>query len=264
MCGFVRTSLGDQMQHDDWLDDAQAEAIAHKVREALARRRISRQSLADMAKISLSTLEKALSGRRAFTLATVIRLEEALGVSLRAQGPAHEPAHDTAPDELGGYSRSAVRWLEGRYLAVRPSFGAEPGLHAYRIDIAWDEPTSRLHFSEMKRIDSYAQHGVVSLPHLSGHIYLVTCEDGQYRMVILGRPTISGSLYGILTTLLVGHGSQLVPAACPIALTRIGEDAEPTFGRIDPGHPDYATYRAELDVVTARDFARFPSVPAQA
>jgi transcriptional regulator with XRE-family HTH domain len=54
------------------------------VREELARRRLSRQALADLAKISISTLEKALAGRRPFTLATTIRLEEALGASLRA------------------------------------------------------------------------------------------------------------------------------------------------------------------------------------
>ena len=98
----------------------------------------------------------------------------------------------------------------------------------------------------------------MSLPHLSGHIYLVTSEGGQYRLAILGRPTIAGSLYGILTTLLVGHGSQLVPAACPIALLRIGEAAEPAFGRIEPGHPAYAAYRAELDAVTGRDYRALP------
>ena len=50
------------MLHDEWLDEARAEEIAHKVREELARRRISRRALADMARISISTLEKALSG----------------------------------------------------------------------------------------------------------------------------------------------------------------------------------------------------------
>src|SRR3954470_7345906 len=59
-------------------------AIAARVREELARRRLSRQALADLAKISISTLEKALAGRRPFTLATTIRLEEALGATLRA------------------------------------------------------------------------------------------------------------------------------------------------------------------------------------
>ena len=248
------------MLHEEWLDDRKAEEIAHKVREEIARRRISRQALADMAKISLSTLEKALSGRRAFTLATVVRLEEALGTSLRAGRPAGPPASSFAPDELGGYTHGAVRWLEGRYLTLRPSFADEPGLYAYLTTIAWDDPTSRLVFTESQRTDSFAQHGEVSLPHLSGHIYLVTAESGQFRLAILGRPTIAGSLYGILTTLLVGHGSQLVPASCPIALLRMDAAAEPVFGRIDRDHPSYDSWRAELDRVRARDFARFPGV----
>ncbi len=250
------------MLHDIWLDEQRAEEIARKVREELARRRISRQALADLARISISTLEKALSGRRSFTLATVIRLEEALGTSLRGQTQPALPISDDAPDELGGYSYSAVRWLEGRYLTVRPLFNAEPGIHAFVTTIAWDPGTSRLVFAESERSDSFAQHGVVSLPHLSGHVYLVTSEGGQYRLVILSRPTRAGALYGVLTTLLFGHGSQLVPACCPIALLRLDPAAEPPlFGRIEESHEAYSRYRAELDAVTARDFARFPGVP---
>jgi transcriptional regulator with XRE-family HTH domain len=245
------------MLHDEWLDEAHGREIGRKVREELARRRISRQALADMARISISTLEKALSGRRAFTLATVIRLEEALGTKLRGGAPVAATSN-SAPDELGGYARGAVRWLEGRYLTLRPWFSAESGIHAYETSIAWEPALSRLVFLESQRSDSFAQHGSVSLPHLSGHIYLVTNESGQFRLVILGRPTISGTLFGLLTTLLVGHGSQLVPTSCPIALLRIREGMEPVFGRIDTAHPAFAAYRAELDAVTDRDFARFP------
>jgi transcriptional regulator with XRE-family HTH domain len=245
------------MLHDEWLDEAHGREIARKVREELARRRISRQALADMARISISTLEKALSGRRSFTLATVIRLEEALGSSLRGP-PESAPASESAPDELGGYARGAVRWLEGDYLTLRPWFGAEPAIHAYRTTIGWEPGLARLVFSESGRSDSFAQHGSVSLPHLSGHIYLVTNENGQFRLVVLGRPTITGALYGLLTTLLVGHGSQLVPASCPIALARIREGDEPAFGHIAPDHAAYPGYRSELDAVTERDFARFP------
>ena len=50
------------------LTDAQSRVIATLIREELARRRISRQLLADQAKISISTLEKALSGRRPFSI----------------------------------------------------------------------------------------------------------------------------------------------------------------------------------------------------
>lgn len=241
--------------------DTEAERIAHRVREELARRRLSRQALADMARISISTLEKALSGRRAFTLGTVVRLEEALGVTLQS-GAQSERSNDpptASPEAMGAYSRGAVRWLEGAYLTLRPSFGYPDHIYAYLTRIAWDAERSHLVFSESERLDSaFSQQGSVSVPHLSGHTYLVTNVEGQYRMAVLGRPTIKGALYGVLTTLMVGHGSQLVPAATPIALVPTKADQEWVFGLIKPDDPFYGRYRTELDCVTSEDFARFP------
>ena len=49
---------------DKQLSDEQSRQVASTIREELARRRISRQHLAEKAKISISTLEKALGGRR--------------------------------------------------------------------------------------------------------------------------------------------------------------------------------------------------------
>ena len=95
--------------------------------------------LAELAKLSLSTLEKVLGGRRPFTLATTVRLEQALGVSLRKTSDAPAPAApngngDVAPDGLGAYSRRAVAWLEGTYVTVRPSFGDTNAIFAYRTE----------------------------------------------------------------------------------------------------------------------------------
>jgi len=90
-----------QLTAETKLSDEQSRLIAALIREELARRRISRQLLADRAKISISTLEKALSGRRPFTLATTIRLEEALGVPLRHNHAPPPPAEGVAPDESG-------------------------------------------------------------------------------------------------------------------------------------------------------------------
>ena len=262
-CGYVRIGTDRarvaKVLQGDWLDEQRAEEIAQKVREELARRRISRQTLADLARISISTLEKALAGRRSFTLATVIRLEEALGISLRGAMPAQSQPAGSAPDSLGGYNYGAVRWLEGRYWTLRPVFRGDPGVFAYLTTIRWEPACSCLIFSEGERGDAHAQHGQVSMPHMSGQIYLVTSEEGQYRLAILGRPTIKGSLYGVLTTLLVGQGSQLVPAACPIAFLKLDDTMTPTYGRIDPDHPAYAACRAEIDIVTQADFARFPT-----
>ena len=92
---------------DKQLSAEQSRQIADTIREEIARRRISRQSLAELAKLSLSTLEKVLGGRRPFTLATTVRLEQALGVSLRktmdAPAPAAPVNGDIAPDGLGSY-----------------------------------------------------------------------------------------------------------------------------------------------------------------
>src|SRR5712664_786778 len=136
------------------LSDSQSRLIADQIREELARRRISRKGLAELAKISISTLEKTLSGSRPLTLATAIRLEEALGISLRDKLTAAPGLQGLAPDELGCYSRPAVAWIEGSYLTLRPSFGDPYAIYAYRIEISWSDQSSSLVFCESERIDA--------------------------------------------------------------------------------------------------------------
>lgn len=251
--------------HEAELPEAQSRSIANAVREALARRRISRQKLADDARLSISTLEKALSGRRPFTLATTIRLEEALGVPLRGDLPAAAQATSRpAPEEFGAYSHEAVAWLEGRYLTLRPSFGAADAIFAYRTEIEWDGHANRLVFREAERTDApFAQSGTVSVPHQSGAIYLVTNWQGQYRLVMLGRPTIQGEMYGIITTLQSGRGTQLTPVGAPIAYipeARLG--AAMPYGRITRGMPEFASCRSLLGHVGNEGFATFFACPA--
>ena len=239
---------------DESIDHA---AVAHLLREEIARRRISRQALADMARVSLSTLEKALSGSRPFTLATVVRLEDALDVPLRrARRPAPQ-APAMAPPHMGSYVRPAVQWIEGDYLTLRASFGEEGCTYAYRTRIAWDAGAGHLSFAESDRVDGvFAQAGFVSMPNLSGHTYLVTSESGQFRLVMLGRATRERRMFGLLSTLQVGAGSQLVPVACPIAYVPLDQVEAPVFGVVRPGEPRASEYRAMLDTALDQDFCR--------
>jgi transcriptional regulator with XRE-family HTH domain len=240
------------------LSDVQSRLIADQIREELARRRISRKGLAELAKISISTLEKALSGSRPLTLATAIRLEEALGVSLRDKLTAAPGLQSLAPDELGCYSRPAVAWIEGSYMTLRPSFGDPEAIYAYRIEISWSDQTSSLVFCESERIDAaFTQAGTVSVPNQSGHIYLVTNRHGQYRLVIVSRPTISGEMHGILTTLRVGRGSQLTPVSAPVAMVPMRAVKEICFGQIRAEDACHAQYRAYLKRTVEEQFAVF-------
>ncbi len=222
--------------------------ISSLIREELAKRRMTRAGLADHAKLSLSTLEKALSGQRPFTLATVVRLETALTLKLRKapNGHAAEPA--TAPDSLGSYSRPAVKWLEGSYLTLRPSFSVAKAIYAYRTEISWDQTLSHLIFQESERLDTaYKQDGAVSVPHQSGYIYLVTNKHGQHRMATLSRPMIGGEMFGLLATLQSGKGATLMPIAVPIVLapvTSLSDGAR--FGLIKAEDADYAAYEKLL------------------
>jgi transcriptional regulator with XRE-family HTH domain len=250
---------------DKQLSAEQSRQIADTVREEIARRRMSRQSLAELAKLSLSTLEKVLGGRRPFTLATTVRLEQALGVSLRNAAEAVPPPAtvvngEVAPDGLGAYSRRAVAWIEGTYVTVRPSFGEKGAIFAYRTEIVWDTAASSLVFRESDRQDAaYTQFGEVAVPNQSGHIYLVTNRHGQHRLITISRPTIAGEMYGILTTLLAGRGSLLTPIASPIAFVPLAAIAKPTFGRVSPSDPNHAIYKKHLQRTMDEPFALFAS-----
>ncbi|MDB5716329.1 MAG: family transcriptional regulator, partial [Sphingomonadales bacterium] len=151
--------------------------------------------------------------------------------------------------------------VEGRYLTLRPSFGTPDAIYAYLTTICWLPDHGHLGFAESERVDArFEQAGHVSMPNLSGHIYLVTNTAGQHRLMILGRPTIDNMLYGILTTLEVGPGSQLVPATCPVALSKLLPTNDAVLGLIKPDSLVYSAYRDTLRRSIADDFARFHSV----
>jgi len=243
-----------------------SDPLTDRIREELGRRRATRQWLADEARISLSTLEKGLAGQRRFTTATLVRIESALGVALRARGrDRDERGGDIAPEELGAYARRAVRWLEGDYLTVRPSFGTDRALCAYLTTILWDEEEAHLVFREAERADAaYSQRGDVALPHQSGHIYLLTREDGQFRLATLSRPTIAGALCGILATLQAAGGSRLLPVACPLVLAPLRTWPGARFGLSSPGERGYEALAALLGNVEGEGFARLVGCPAAA
>ena len=257
----VALPAGAAMTVDADLTDDQSRVIAHAVREALARRRMSRQALADSARISISTLEKALAGRRPFTLATTVRLEEALGASLRSADPVGAAAKSGSI-----HSRERVAWLEGRYLTLRPSFGAPDSIFAYSTEIAWETAEDRLVFREAERLDApFAQTGYVSVPPQSGTVYLVTDILGQYRLAMLGRPTIRGEMYGLLSTLNVGRGGQLTPSACPMALVpeKHLATAQRSYGRVSPSQREaYQLFHSYLSRVEDDGFGTFFRCPS--
>jgi DNA-binding phage protein len=229
-----------------------------RIREELARRRMARASLADAAKISLSSLEKSLSGQRPFTDQTLIRIEKALGLSFqRSETQDLRAQVKVAPEGLGSYARASVKWLEGSFLTLRPASTTPHAVYAYETLIFWDYETEHLHFREMGRTDKiYAQMGSVAVPHQSGQIYLTTNKHGQHRTAILSRQVITGELYGLLLTLQPGLGAHLSPVAMPLVLIPMEnlDDVAPR-GLVSSDHPMHAELKARLDKTLGDGFA---------
>ncbi len=88
---------------------------------------------------------------------------------------------------------------------------------------------------------------------------MVTNRHGQYRLITVSRPTITGEMYGILTTLLAGRGSQLTPIAAPIAFVPMRMRAMPdASGRmLGHGQPCYDAYREIVQRTVDEPFAMF-------
>ncbi len=206
------------------LTSEQSRMVATTVREEIARRRMSRQQLADRAKISISTLEKALSGRRPFTLGD----HDPPGRSARRRLAEIRSTNGSRDD------RAFKRRCAGRSRRLCAAFGAVDRGHLSHHPAVLRRARCDLCLSHRHRLGRGALQpdlsrvasgsipisrnmASVAVPNQSGHIYLVTNRHGQYRLITVARPTITGEMHGILTTLLAGRGSQLTPIAAPIA-----------------------------------------------
>ena len=103
---------------------------------------------------------------------------------------------------------------------------------------------------------AFTQTGQVSLPNQSGYIHLSTNDRGQIRLITLGRPTITGEMFGLLSTLQSGRGGHLSPVAAPIALIPLHRASGACFGQIAPDEAPHAAYRAQLQRAEQDGFVR--------
>ena len=77
------------------------------------------------------------------------------------------------------------------------------------------------------------------------------------RLITVARPTITGEMHGILTTLLAGRGSQLTPIAAPIAFVPLRAEEDSAFGRIASDHAHHEKYKRYLKRTIEEPFALF-------
>lgn len=203
--------------------------------------------------LSLSTIHKALAGE--FSDATLAKIEAILG---RSFGPDERKGAAEALKELGGYSLCAVTEMQGTYLCIRPLFGEPEVVTAYLILVRWDDRQSCLCFAEHDRWDTrYTQAGRVHITFGTSFVNFVTVDRGSIRVVMVSQPDNYGFARGLITTLHNPRGMWLIPTSAPVVLKRLEEGEKPRLGLVQPGMPDYETYKALIDSVAAEDYAKF-------
>ena len=114
--------------------EPERQRIANAVKQHLAGLGWSRKQL-QRKDLSLSTINKALAGD--FSDITLAKIEAILQHSF-SPGRTDGEHHSEAAKVLGGYARSAVAELEGRYVCVRPAFSNPRLIYAYGLTIFWD------------------------------------------------------------------------------------------------------------------------------
>ncbi len=172
-----------------------------KVREALARRRMTREALAEQAQVSGFNTRKGALGpalvyaaddgaRRGGRSASSFSMRAAVAMNTRADG---------VPAAAGRSRARSSRQLRARrrFLARRAVpdaaplvFADERAIFAYRTDIFWSDEASQLEFREAERLDhDYTQFGAVSVPHQSG-AHLLRDEPAWADAACSRRPAL--------------------------------------------------------------------------
>lgn len=232
---------------------------AAAILKSMAAKRISREELAHRAGISVSSLHKILAGSRDPSYAQLVRVGNALELELTEPSRSIVPSQ-IAPDEFGAYTRAAVRWMEGAYLAIRHSFNQSETIVAYAVTVEWDDEAAVLHFVSSDDFTGPAlQRGKISFSIRTGHSYLLSSELGRFDLTILGRPADEGRLLGLSTTAFL-HMGKPTPASSAITLVPVDIDGElPICGPVTPDDPHFASYSEWLRSAERDGFARVVS-----
>lgn len=233
-------------------------------------KKMTQAELADAADCHEKTIQNLMNGRSVrdqtlFDVCMVLGLDfddlkllwsgHAREFGMDAPGKAGEGG-EVAPLYMGAYSRSVVDHYIGSYLTLRPAFGPQGGVVAYRTDIKWDPDWPSLLFEEQQRSDAaYSHRGRLYVPASSMFIYLVSLTKGAMRSIIVSQIDQFGQMRGLISTL-HRRGAALTPVSTPIAYLKRDAFEPDAFGEIGTAHARHADYQRVLSETIREGYAR--------
>ncbi len=195
----------------------------------MQREHLSQKQLADRAKLSPSTVYRALQGD--FSDKTLKSIEKALNLQLSQEKTVSEKFSDK---EYGAYSREVYAHYEGLYKCIRPLFTKEDHVIVYYMRTYWSEEEGCFLFSEIN--DNYAHSGKIFIPPNVPFLHFLTSETGSLRLITACHlPGNVNILRGIVLTLAHPSRMDFLPGAAEILMFKEpkGKTRQPETLHID-------------------------------
>ena len=218
------------MRNIDWLK------VAEALRLVLEERRMSRQTLADEAKVSRKSIDRLLAGS-AVNVETLRKIETALGVRLHEDDDSGNPDQDvpTLPHGALGTFFLARRSFDSIDRIILSALHIEKGprelsFREFQVNVGPDQTRYEYRFS-----------GQVDCSSTSSNLQLTTQDEGLMRVLSLSRPAIEHLKDGRLVArmrgvLLAFNEVQQFGAVYPVSSPVFLESANMGFDKacVDP------------------------------
>lgn len=234
------------------IDDADRKRIVQAIRSYIAKERISRDEFAQRAKLGKSTVDKLVVG--IFSEKTILQIESQVKVKLLDA----EAANEITAEEMGRYTKADTKNYVGDYIFCRPSFHEDGLIHAFHMEIVWDNDASALLVRERAQgKQTPLQFGKIYIPRASMHLFVLSNEKGWLKKVILSQIDVYRRMKGIMLTMGHAFANVYTPVAMPVIMNKYDKIENDMVGKIDPRSRMYEEYNQDLLAVEQGQYAKW-------
>jgi transcriptional regulator with XRE-family HTH domain len=221
--------------------------LIEKIERYLASNNKSRDQFAATIGVSASTLNKVLAGITLPSRMFIFKVSAVIGDKTFA-------TLNSFNFELNNYSQSQAQYLVGEYQTFRPSFREPNSINCFKTTISWSDENACLVFYEDGNILSPGNKGYVSIPQTEREIYLLSCNNGIFRLGILLGSYKLGFFYGAQLTVASPKLADRIPTSAVVAFEKIDAGKECFSGLVCPKDENYRSFREALDLAKAEGF----------
>ncbi len=200
--------------------------VVARIRDEIARKGWPQTKLAEKALLGDATIFRFFRGD--YTIKTLRRLEQALGIDIEGENTRADVVNMVANISHGGYNKQLYDYYEGDYICLRPAFVDADRYMIYQMEIYWSDIGPGLMFRDKN--PGYEQGGQILVPIGTSFLHFLTMSSGSARLMTMyhmarGKKVMRGLSLTISSQV---QGTDLHPAATPIL-----------FHRIDEKHPEW-------------------------